>query len=90
MHTEFKYKKMLEDNKHCKYIPIEPEDGDCYAYLSAILLDSVLVNSNKHYPQIFLQKCLHAVDRKVFLGKYIDKFNDKSNDKSNEKSNDKC
>ena len=39
MHTEFKYKKVLEDNKHCKYIPIEPEDGNCYAYLSTILLD---------------------------------------------------
>ena len=43
MHTEFKYKKLLEDNKHCKYIPIEPKDGDCYAYLSTILLDSVLL-----------------------------------------------
>ena len=54
MHTEFKYKKLLEDNKHCKYIPIEPKDGDCYAYLSTILLDSVLVDlNNKYYPQIF-------------------------------------
>ena len=31
-------KKMLEDNKHCKYIPKEPKDGDCYTYLSTILL----------------------------------------------------
>ena len=25
MHTEFKYKKILKDNKHCKYIPIAPK-----------------------------------------------------------------
>ena len=48
-------KKILEDNKQRKYIPKEPKDGDCYAHLSTILLDSILVNSNnKHYPQIFL------------------------------------
>ena len=34
MHTAFKYKKVLKDNKHCKYIPIEPKDDDCYEYLS--------------------------------------------------------
>ena len=77
IHTDFKYKKILEDNKHCKYIPIKPKDVDCYAYLSTILLDSILVNSNnKHYPQIFLEKCLYAVNKKVLLSKYIDKSND--------------
>ena len=25
MRTEFKYKKVLEDNEHCKYMPIEPK-----------------------------------------------------------------
>ena len=29
MHTEFKYKNILEDNKHCKYIPIQPNNCDC-------------------------------------------------------------
>ena len=64
MHTEFKYKKILEDNKHYKYIPTEPKDGDCYAYLSIILLDSILVDlNNKHYPKILLKKCVYAVDK---------------------------
>ena len=76
MHTEFNYKKVLEDNKFCKYIPIEPKSGDCYAYLSAILLDSILVDlNNKHHPQILLRKCMYAADKKVLLGKYIDKYN---------------
>ena len=44
IHTEFKYKKILKDNKYCKYIPIEPKDGDCYVYLSTILLHSILAN----------------------------------------------
>ena len=34
MHIEFTFKKVLEDNKHCKYISIEPKSGDCHAYLS--------------------------------------------------------
>ena len=31
IHTEFKDKKILKDNKYCKYIPIEPKDGNCYS-----------------------------------------------------------
>ena len=51
------------------WIPIESKDGDYYEYLSTILLDSILVNSNnKHYPQIFLRKCLCAVNNEVLLG----------------------
>ena len=43
-------------------------------YLSTILLDSILVNSNnKHHSQMFLEKCLYGVNKKVLLGKYIDK-----------------
>ena len=33
--TEFKY-KVLKDNKHCKYISIEPKNGSCYEYLTII------------------------------------------------------
>ena len=78
LYAQFKYKRILEDNKHCKYIPIEPKNGGCYTYLSTILLDSIFVNSNKHHPEIFLQKCLYAVDKQALLGKYIDKSNDKA------------
>ena len=67
---------------HGKYIPKEPKDGDCYAYLSTVLLDSILVDANnKYYPQIFFKKCVYAVDKQALLGKYIDNSNDKSNDK---------
>ena len=69
--TEFKY-KVLRDNKHCNYISIEPKNDSRYAYLSIILLDSVLIKSNKHYPQIFLKKWLYAKDKEAtLLGKYI-------------------
>ena len=78
INTEFEYEKVLKDDKHCKYIPIEPKGGDCYAYLSTILLDSILVDlNNKHYPQILLKKCVYAIDKQALLGKYIDKSNDK-------------
>ena len=74
IHTEFKCQTVLKDNKHCKYLPIEPKDGDCYAYLPTILLDPILFSSNdQHHPQIFLEKCLYAVNKKVLLGKYIDR-----------------
>ena len=44
-------------------MPIEPKSGDCHAYLSTILLDSILADlNNKHYLQIFLKKCVYAVD----------------------------
>ena len=55
-----------------------------------ILLDSILFDpNNKHYPQIFLKKCVYAVNKQASLCKYIDKSNDESNNKSNDKSNDK-
>ena len=74
INAEFKY-KILKDNKHFKYIHIEPKNDDRYAYLSAILLDSILVDSDKHYPQIFLEKCLYAINKKILLCKYIDQAN---------------
>ena len=66
VHTQFYYKKMFKDNKHCKHISIAPKENECYTYLSTILLDSILVNSNnEHCPLIFSEKCLYAVNKKV-------------------------
>ena len=45
VYANFQYNIIPEDNEHC-------------TCLSPILLDSVLVNSDKeHYPQIFLEEC---------------------------------
>ena len=77
MHAEFKYKKILKYNEHCKYILITLKENERYAYLSTILLDSILVDSNnEYYAQIFLEECLYAVNKKVLLREYIDKSND--------------
>ena len=84
MDTEFIYKKILKDNKHCKYIPIAPKNNKCYAYLSTILLDSILVNSNnEHCPQIFLEKCLYAMNMKTLNKSFYDISLDDSIDESN-------
>ena len=54
VYTNFQHDKIPKDNEYC-------------ACLSVILLDSVLVNSNKeYYPQIFLEECKYAIkDRKI-------------------------
>ena len=80
MDTEFKYKKSLKDNKHCKYIPIAPQGNDCYSYLSTILLDFIFVNSNnEHYPQIFLEKCLYAIIMKELNTSFYDSVYESNN-----------
>ena len=66
MHANFQYNKISKDSKHCKYLTIAPINDECYAYLSTISLDSILVSSNnKYYPQIFLEKCSYAVNMKA-------------------------
>ena len=50
---------------------MESKNGSRYKYLS-IILDSIVIKSNKHYPQIFLKKCLCVKDKEAaLLGKYI-------------------
>ena len=85
MDTEFKYRKILEDNKHCNYVPIAPKENEHYVYLSTILLDSIPVNSNnEYYPQIVLEKYLYAMNMKVlntaFYDISLDDFIDECND----------
>ena len=56
--TNFQHNKTPKDNEYC-------------ACLSAILLDSVFVNSDKeYYPQIFLEECKYAIkDKKKIVNK---------------------
>ena len=44
-----------------------PKDNEYCACLSAILLDSIFINSNKeYYPQISLEECKYAIkDRRI-------------------------
>ena len=53
-YTTFQYNKTTKDNEYC-------------TYLSAILLDSIFVDSDKeHYPQIFLEECKYVIkNRKI-------------------------
>ena len=84
MHTEFKYRKLLKDNKDYNYIPIVPKQSERYAYLSTILLDSILVNSNnEYYPQIFLKECLYATNMKALKTNFYDISLHDSIDESN-------
>ena len=39
-----------------------PKDNECFRCLSAILLDSIFVNSDKeYYPQVLLEECKYAI-----------------------------
>ena len=73
--TKFEH-RILKDNKHCN-ISIEPKNGSRHEYLSATLLNSILIYpssycSNKYYPQVSLKKCIYTKDKETeLLGKYI-------------------
>ena len=45
-----------------------PKDNEYFACQSAILLDSIFVNSNKEcYPQIFLEECKYIIKDKTIV-----------------------
>ena len=44
-----------------------PEDNECCACLSVILLDSVVIVDKKYYSQIFLKECKHGVKKKKII-----------------------
>ena len=55
VYTNFQYNKIPKDNEYC-------------ICLSAILLDSIFVNSDKeYYPQIFLEECKYAIKKKKIM-----------------------
>ena len=55
------YNNRINTNFHSNEIP---EDNECCAFLSVILLDSVVIVNKKYYPQIFLEECKYAVKEK--------------------------
>ena len=73
IYTNFQHNKIPKDNEYC-------------ACLSAILLDSIFVNSNKkYYLQIFLEKCKYAIkDRKIIYTINEDLKLNESDDESDE------
>ena len=64
--TEFKY-KVLKDNKHCKYMPIEPKKWQSLRIFIHDIIRSILVQSNKYYPQKFLKKSKYEKDKEAAL-----------------------
>ena len=59
------YYNRLYKNFNYNKIPKDNEYGAC---LSAILLDSTFVNSDKeYYPQIYLEECKYAIKRKKVM-----------------------
>ena len=78
VYTNFQHSKIQKDDEYC-------------TCLSAILLDSIFVNSNKeYYPEIFLEECKYTIkDRKIINTINEDlKLND-SEDESDDESNNK-
>ena len=51
VYTSFKHNRIPKDNEYC-------------ACLSVILLDSIFVNLNKKYLQIFWEECKYAIKGK--------------------------
>ena len=55
VYKNFQHNKIPKDNEYC-------------TCLSVVLLDSILVNSNKEYcPQIFLEECKYAIKNTKIL-----------------------
>ena len=73
VYTNFQHNKIPKDNEYC-------------ACLSLIILDSILVNSDKEfYPQIFLEQCKHAMKNEKIVNTInkdleLSEFHDESDD----------
>ena len=81
VYTNFRYNKIPKDNEYC-------------TCLCVILLDSILVNSDKeYYPQIFLEECKYLVKNRKIINKInedleLSESDDESDDKSGDESDD--
>ena len=70
-----------------------PKGNEYYTCLSVILLDSILVNSDKEcFPQIFLEECkymmknrelMNTINEDLVLSKYNDDESDNESDETN-------
>ena len=77
VYTNFQHNKIPKDNEYC-------------ACLSLIILDSILVNSDKEfYPQIFLEQCKYAMKNEKIVNTInkdleLSEFHDESDDRYDE------
>ena len=75
MYTNFQHNEILKDNEYC-------------VCLSVILLDSIVVNSDKeYYPQTFLEECKYTIKNKNIINTIkedieLSESDDESDDKS--------
>ena len=85
------YNNRINTNFHSNEIP---GDNECCAFLSVILLDSVVIVNKKYYPQIFLEECKYAVKEKKIINSINEEMNlnesdnESDDDKSNESDGD--
>ena len=79
-YTNFQYNKMPKGNEYC-------------TCLSVILLDSILVNSDKEcFPQIFLEECKYMMKNRELMNiinedLVLSKSNDDESDNESDESN---
>ena len=79
-YTNFQYNKMPKGNEYC-------------TCLSVILLDSILVNSDKEcFPQIFLEECKYMMKNRELMNTInedlvLSKSNDDESDNESDETN---
>ena len=70
-----------------------PKGNEYYPYLSVILLDSILVNSDKEcFPQIFLEECKYMMKNRELMNTInedlvLSKSNDDESDNESDETN---
>ena len=78
------YNGKLNTNFHGNKIPDEDE---CYACISVLLLDSVVKVGKKCYPQIVLEECKYAVKNKNIINAINEEPNLDESDESDKENN---
>ena len=74
VYTNFQHNKIPKDNEYC-------------VCLSAILLDSIFVNSNEeYYLQILLKECKYAIKNRKIVNTIVEDLKLSESDESGDKS----